>query len=94
MTNNYYVVKGGKQQWLARMHDPGTSEDIAQLWGHEIKQLVVSADGTSLASRSFYQGKTRAWPPRSSKREFWKAFYHDVRVSRLTTTPLTGISMT
>ena len=63
MTDNY-VVKGGKQQWLARMHGDGTSEDIFQLSEHEIKQLAASADGTSLAnfatgSQSFYQGKTQ-----------------------------------
>jgi hypothetical protein len=58
ITDNY-VVKGGKQQWLARMHDDGTSEDISHISEHEIKQLAVSADGTSLAtgSQSFYQEK-------------------------------------
>lgn len=63
MTDNY-VVKGGKQQWLARMHDEGTSGDISHISEHEIKQLAASADGTSLAnvatgSQSFYQGKTQ-----------------------------------
>jgi hypothetical protein len=59
MTDNSYVVKGGEQQWLARMHDDGTFEDIAQLGEHEIKQLAVSADGTRLAALSFYRGKTQ-----------------------------------
>ena len=58
MTDNY-VVKGGKQQWLARMHDEGTFGDISHISEHEIKQLSASADGTSLAtgSQSLYQEK-------------------------------------
>ena len=59
MTKHCYIVKGGKQQWLARVHDDGTSEDIVQLGEHEIEQLAVSADGTRLATLSFYQGKSR-----------------------------------
>ena len=58
MTDNCYVVKG-KQKWLARVHDDGTFDDITQLGEQEIKQLAVSADGNSLASLSFYQGKTQ-----------------------------------
>lgn len=52
MADNCYVVKGGKQQWLARL-------DIAQLGEHEIKQLTVSASGTKLANLSSYHGKAR-----------------------------------
>ena len=59
MTDDCYVVKGGKQQWLSRMHDDGTFEDITQLGENEIKHLSVSPDGTKLASLSFYQGKTQ-----------------------------------
>jgi len=59
MTKHCYIVKGGKQQWLARVRDDGTSEDIVQLGEHEIEQLAVSADGTRLTALSFYQGKTR-----------------------------------
>ncbi|KAI0250577.1 hypothetical protein BJV78DRAFT_554959 [Lactifluus subvellereus] len=59
LNNNCYIVKAGKQQWLARVRDDGTSEDIAQLGEHSIEHLAVSADGTKLATLSFYQGKTR-----------------------------------
>jgi WD40 repeat protein len=59
MTDKCYVVKGGKEQWLALAHDDGTFEDIAQLREHEIKHLAVSADGTKLAALSLYQGKTQ-----------------------------------
>lgn len=59
MTNHCYIVKGGKQQWLAQVHDDGTSKDIVQLGEHEIEQLAVSTDGTRLAALSFYQGKSR-----------------------------------
>ncbi len=59
MTDKCYVVKGGKEQWLALMHDNSTIEDIAQLRENEIKQLTVSADGTRLAALSFYRGKTQ-----------------------------------
>ncbi|KAI9466623.1 hypothetical protein BJY52DRAFT_1233247 [Lactarius psammicola] len=54
-----YIVRAGKEHWLARVRDDGTSEDIAQLGEHEIEHLAVSADGGKLASLSFYQGKTR-----------------------------------
>lgn len=59
LTNNCYIVKAGKQQWLTRVRDDGTSEDIVQLGEHHIEHLAVSADGTKLATLSFYQGKTR-----------------------------------
>ena len=59
MTDKCYAVKGGKEQWLALVHDDGTFEDIAQLREHEIKHLAVSADGTKLAALSLYQGKTQ-----------------------------------
>ncbi len=59
MTDKCYVVKEGKEQWLALVHDDGTFEDIAQLREHEIKHLAVSADGTKLAALSLYQGKTQ-----------------------------------
>lgn len=53
-----YIV-GAKDHWLARVRHDGTSEDIVQLGEHEIEHLAVSADGSKLASLSFYQGKTR-----------------------------------
>lgn len=59
MTKYCYIVKGGKQQWLARVNGDGTCEDLVQLGEHEIEQLAVSADGTRLAALSFYQGKTQ-----------------------------------
>jgi len=54
-----YIVKAGKEHWLARVRDDGTSEDIVQLGEHQIEHLAVSADGRKLASLSFYQGKIR-----------------------------------
>jgi WD40 repeat protein len=54
-----YIVRAGKGHWLARVRDDGVSEDIVQLGEHEIERLAVSADGSKLASLSFYQGKTR-----------------------------------
>ena len=54
-----YIVQAGKEHWLARVRDDGISEDIVQLGEHEIEHLSVSADGSNLASLSFYQGKTR-----------------------------------
>ena len=59
MTDKCYVVKGGKEQWLALVHDDGAFEDIAQLREYEIKRLAVSADGTKLAALSLYQGKAQ-----------------------------------
>lgn len=60
MADNCYIVKGGEQQWLARVHDDGTSEDIVQLREHEaIEQLAVSADGIKFAALSFYKGKAQ-----------------------------------
>jgi len=59
MTDKCYIVKGGKQKWLARVRDDGTSEDITQLREYEIEQLAVSADGSRLAALSLRQGKTR-----------------------------------
>ena len=59
MTDKCYIVKGGKEQHLALVHDNGTFEDIAQLREHEIKHLAVSADGTKLASLSLDRGKTQ-----------------------------------
>ncbi len=54
-----YIVKAGKEHWLARVRDDGTSEGIVQLGEHQIEHLAVSADGSKLASLSFYHGKTR-----------------------------------
>jgi len=59
LTKHCYIVKGGKQQWLARVHADGTSEDKVQLGEHEIERLAASTDGTRLAALSFYQGKTQ-----------------------------------
>lgn len=59
LTKHCYIVKGGKQQWLARVHADGTSEDKVQLGEHEIERFAVSNDGTRLAALSFYQGKTQ-----------------------------------
>jgi len=57
----YYIVRTGKGQehWLARVRDNGIPEDIVQLGENEIEHLAVSADGSKLASLSFYQGKIR-----------------------------------
>ena len=54
-----YIVRAGKDQWLARVRPDGTSEDIVQLGEHEIEHVTVSTDGSKLASLSFYRGKTR-----------------------------------
>ena len=54
-----YIVRAGKDHWLARVRHDGTSEDIVQLGEHEIEHITVSADRSKLASLSFYQGKTR-----------------------------------
>ncbi|KAH9037680.1 hypothetical protein EDB85DRAFT_2198460 [Lactarius pseudohatsudake] len=54
-----YVVKAGKEHWLARVRDDGTAEDIVQLGEHEVEHLALSTDGSKLASLSFYQGKTQ-----------------------------------
>ena len=53
-----YIVRA-KDHWLARVRHDGSSEDLVQLGAHEIEHLTVSADGSKLASLSFYQGKTR-----------------------------------
>ncbi|KAI0301914.1 hypothetical protein B0F90DRAFT_1716338 [Multifurca ochricompacta] len=58
LTDDCYIVTTGKQKWLARVRDDGTSEDIVQLGEHKIELLAMSADETKLASLSFYQGKT------------------------------------
>ena len=59
MTDKCYIVKGGKEQWLALVHDNGTFEDIAQLRENEIKHVAMSVDGTRFAALSLYQGKTQ-----------------------------------
>jgi WD40 repeat protein len=59
LTDNCYIVKPGKQQWLARVRDEGIPEDIVQLGEHNIEHLAVSTDGSKLAALSFYKGKTR-----------------------------------
>ncbi|KAH9007215.1 hypothetical protein EDB86DRAFT_2870603 [Lactarius hatsudake] len=52
-----YIVRAGKEHWLAQVRDDGTSKDIVRLKEHKIEHLAVSADGSNLASLSFYQGK-------------------------------------
>ncbi|KAH9041806.1 hypothetical protein EDB84DRAFT_1436528 [Lactarius hengduanensis] len=54
-----YVVKAGKEHWLARVRNDGTAEDIVQLGEHEVEHLALSTDRSKLASLSFYQGKTQ-----------------------------------
>ena len=80
MTDNY-VVKGGKQQWLARMHDDGTSEDISHISEHEIKQTARSLGRRNQPRHwqsELLPRKDSAWPPRGLKRELWKGFNHVV----------------